>query len=118
MRTWKLVSGIICCVLFAFVALQSCAAGLSNALEANNEVSVSAGMIVAILMLTGGIVSIATRKSLKNGGNISLIVLYLLAALVGFTNAGSFKDLYIWSMWCAINAVLAIISFRINKKNV
>lgn len=118
MKTWKLVSGIICSVLFAFVSLQSCAAGLSNALEANNEVSGSAGIIVAVLMLSGGVVSIATRKSEKNGGNIALIILFALAAFVGFSYAGSFKDLYIWSAWCLINALLAIISFRRNKKHV
>ena len=67
-------------------------------------------------MLAGGIVSIATRKSEKNGGNIALIILFGLAALIGFTNYGSFSDLAIWSGWCVINAVLAIVSFISIKK--
>ena len=67
MKTWKLVSGILSCILFVVVAFQSCAAGMVNAIEDNGEVSGSAGIIVAILMLTGGIVSIATRKSKKKG---------------------------------------------------
>ena len=75
MKIWKLVSGILSIILFVFVSFQSCAAGVSNALEANGEASGSAGIIVAILMLAGGIVSIATRKSLGKGGNIALIVL-------------------------------------------
>ena len=62
MKVWKLVSGILSMVLFILVAFQSCAAGVSNALENNGEVSGSAGLIVAVLMLAGGIVSVATRK--------------------------------------------------------
>ena len=93
MKVWKLVSGILSMVLFILVAFQSCAAGVSNALENNGEVSGSAGLIVAVLMLAGGIVSVATRKSEKMGGNIALIILFGLAALLGFSNYGSFSDL-------------------------
>ena len=69
MKVWKLVSGILSMILFVLVAFQSCAVGLSNALEENDEVSGSAGIIVAVLMLAGGIVSVATRKSQGKGGN-------------------------------------------------
>lgn len=44
-------------------------------------------------MLAGGIVSIATRKSLGKGGNIALIVLFGLAAIIGFAGYGSFRIL-------------------------
>ena len=109
MKTWKMVSGIISIVLFALVSFQSCAAGISNTLKANGEVSGTAGFIVAFMLLSGGIVSIVTRKGGK-GGNIALIVLFGLGALIGFTMAGSFADLNIWAAWCLINAVLAIVS--------
>ena len=33
MKVWKLVSGILSIILFVFVSFQSCAAGVSNALE-------------------------------------------------------------------------------------
>ena len=111
MKVWKLVSGILSIILFVFVSFQSCAAGVSNALEA------SAGIIVAILMLAGGIVSIATRKSLGKGGNIALIVLFGLAAIIGFAGYGSFSDLAIWAGWCLINAVLAVVALVMTKKN-
>ena len=109
MKTWKLVSGILSIVLFVFVTFQSCAAGVANTLEANGEVGGSAGIIVAIMLLAGGIVSIATRKGGK-GGNIALIVLFGIGALCGYTMAGSYGDLYIWATWCLICAVLAIVS--------
>ena len=113
MKTWKLVSGILSIILFAVVSMQSCAVGIGNTLQDNGEVGGSAGIIVAILLLAGGIVSIVTR----NGGNIALIVLFGLAALCGFTMGGSYSDLTIWSAWCLICAILAIISIVKKPKN-
>lgn len=118
MKVWKLVSGILSIVLFVFVSFQSCAAGLSNALEANGEASGTAGIMVAVFMLAGGIVAIATRKAQGKGGNIALIILFGIAALVGFTNYGSYSDLAIWSGWCLINAVLAVIAMITGKKKI
>lgn len=109
MKTWKLVSGILSIVLFAVVMFQSCAAGAYNALSGNGESSGSAGVIVSIMMLAGGIVSIATRKGGK-GGNIALIVLFGIGALFGFVLAGSFADLTIWATWCLVCLILAIVS--------
>lgn len=109
MTIWKLVAGILSIVLSFFVIFQSCAAGLGNAIEGNNEVGGSAGVIVAILLLAGGIVSIAARKG-SRGGNIALTAMFSLAAIVGFVLAGSYGDLKIWSAWCLINALLAVIS--------
>lgn len=109
MKIWKLVSGILSIVLFALVSFQSCAAGLSNALEENGEISGSAGIIVAVLLLVGGIVSIVTRNNSGKGGNIALIIIFGLAALIGFAGHGSYSDLTIWAGWCLINAVMALV---------
>ena len=70
----------------------------------------------AILLLTGGIVSIVTRKSNGKGGNIALIILYGLGALIGFAGHGSYSDLVIWAGWCLINAVLALVVIIKNEK--
>jgi Ca2+/Na+ antiporter len=115
MKTWKLVSGILSIIMFIVVGFQSCAAGISNTMEANGEVGGSAGVIVAIMLLAGGIVSVVTRKGTK-GGNIALIVLYGLGGLFGFALAGSYADLNIWAGWCLICAVLAVVSLVISKK--
>lgn len=114
MKTWKLVSGILSIVLFIMVAFQSCAVGIGNTLGETGEVGGSAGIIVAIMLLAGGIVSIATRKGGK-GSNIALIVLFGIGALLGYGLAGSYSDLYIWATWCLINAILAIVSLVKNK---
>lgn len=115
MRTWKLVSGILSIVLFVIVAFQSCAAGVYNSISENAEVSGSAGIILAFFMLASGIVSVCTRKGGK-GGNIAALILYGLAALIGFANAGSFSDLNIWAGWCAICAVLSLIGLFTKSK--
>lgn len=115
MKTWKLVSGILSIIMFIVVGFQSCATGISNTMEANGEVGGSAGVIVAIMLLAGGIVSVVTRKGTK-GGNIALIVLYGLGGLFGFALAGSYADLNIWAGWCLICAVLAVVSLVISKK--
>ena len=116
MKIWKLVSGILSIILFAFVTLQSCAVGIGNTLTESEESSGSGGIFVAIMMLSGGIVSIATRKSQGKGGNIALIILFGLGALIGFSLAGNFADLNIWAGWCLINAILAVVAI-IKKKN-
>ena len=117
MKIWKLVSGIFTLVLSAFVLFQSSMAGLSNALEDNGESSGSAGLLVAILMIAGGIVSIVVRNSSKKGGNIALLIIFGIAALMGFTMAGSYTDLKVWAAWCLICAVLALICLFTGKKS-
>lgn len=123
MKTWKLVSGILSIIFSALVTVQACIVGLSNTLSKNGEVSGGAGIIVAIMLLSGGITSIVLRKG-SIGGNIAIFILYGIGALFGFTLAGNYIDLYLWSGWCLICAIIAIISiiFRnprdktVNKK--
>lgn len=110
MKVWKLVAGIISIVLSAFVIFQSCAAGMANAMENNGGVSGTAGMLVAILLMVGGIVSIATRNGHAKGGNIALVVVFGLAALIGFALHGNYSDLVVWACWCLINAALAVVA--------
>lgn len=116
MRIWKLISGIISIVLAAFVIFQSSAAGLYNAMSGNNESGGTAGLFTALLMIAGGVVSIAIRNRDGKGGNIALIVLFGLGALIGFTMAGSYSDLMIWAGWCLVCAVLALLSVWKDKK--
>lgn len=117
MKIGKLVTGILSIVFFVFVTFQSCAAGLGNALADNGEVSGSAGLLVAVCLLSGGIVSIVTRNKEKNGGNIACIILYLFGALLGLTMAGSYSDLRIWGVYSCICGIMHLISAINQKKN-
>ena len=97
MKTAKLIIGIISIVLFIIVMFQSCAVGVVNTLQSNSDdASGSAGMLLAFAMLIAGIVGIAARKS--KGGGITAGIFYVIAALIGFANLGTFGDLVVWSV--------------------
>lgn len=114
MKTIKLIFGIISIVLFGLISLQSCAAGVGNALADNGEVSGTAGLLLAFCMLIAGIVGVCTRKS-KIGG-IAAAVFYLLGGLIGIANYGSYSDLAIWSVLCFIfGGVYLIGSLKMKK---
>lgn len=102
----RLVSGIISIVLFVIISMQSCAAGISNALEENGEVSGSAGFLLAVCMLVAGIVGIATRNSVSKTGPIVSAVFYYVGALLAYSNAGSYKDLTIWAIVAVLFALI------------
>lgn len=91
-------------VLSLVILLQSCAASVGEALGAEGNDSVS-GLIVALLLISGGVVSVVTRKGSK-GGNIAILIIYFLAAIIGFS-ATYYADLKIWAVWCAVCAVMA-----------
>lgn len=117
MKTWKLVSGVLSIILFVVISFQSCAVSIVNVLEQNGSSSGIAGIIVGMLMLAGGIVSITSRKSSEKSGNVTLVILFGLAALEGFVGYGNYTDLLIWSIWCLINAVLAGVTLLTIKGN-
>ena len=116
MKTWKLVAGILSMVLFVIIMVQSCAAGAVNALEENGGNSGSVGFICGILVLAGGVVSVATRKSKGKGASITLIILFGLSAAIGFAGHGNYSDLVVWSVWSAVNAVIALLAMLTAKK--
>lgn len=117
MKNWKLISGILSIVLAAFVFFQSMASGFYDSVSNGDGTGMASGAIVGLLLIAGGIVSIVTKKSTAKGGNIALIVLYGIAALIGFFASGSYSDLQVWGGWCLICAVIAVISLVKNNKN-
>ena len=114
MKIWKLVSGIISIVLSAVVVYQSRAASIIDRIANNlfdvGSYSGTVGYIVAVLMVAGGIISIVNRKGNKIG-DISAAAIFGIAAILGYTMGGIYKDLIIWSTWCIVCAIIAIISF-------
>jgi hypothetical protein len=115
MKNWKLISGILSIVFAGFVFFQSFAAGLADALGGTDTGAMTAGIVVAIMMIAAGIVSIVTRKAEKNGGNIAQIVMFAIAAVVGFAMHAGYSDLVIWATWCCVCAIIAGISAKKNR---
>ena len=110
MKIWKLVSGILSIVFFMLVIFQSCAVGISNTLSDNGEFGGSGGFLLAIFMLSAGIVSVATHKNHGVGGNIAVIILECIGAFFGILLAGGYGDLPFWACWCLICATVLEIS--------
>lgn len=113
MKTAKLVLGIVSMALSIFVIFQSCAAGIGNAMTENGEASGSGGLFVAIMLLVGGIVSVAGRNS--KGAALAATIIYAIGGIVGLVSAGSFADLYIWSVLSLIIAAVCLLSVFVQK---
>ena len=94
----RLTIGIISIVLFLFIALQSCAVGVGNALQENNSTSGSSGLLCAFVYLVGGILGIVMRNAKGIAGLIVTAVFYLLGFLMSLADRGEFGDLAIWGL--------------------
>lgn len=115
----RLVIGLFAIVLFVLIAFQSCAAGVSNALEESDSFSGSSGLFLAVFMLVGGITGVATRKSERKGGPIASGILFIIGALLGATSWNSnYSDLRVWTVVCLLFAAFYIICAIKTKKTV
>lgn len=112
MKIWKLVSGILSIVFSVLLLLQSCTVGALEAVSEAGSVNGGLGLVVAVFMMTIGITSIAVRKGTR--GNIALLILSLLGAVLGFAASKDFPDLKIWAAWLLIIAFFAIVAMIIN----
>ena len=117
MKIWRLISGILSMVSFLIITFQSCATGVVNVLEDNNhDTSAVAGFFVALGLLVAGTVATILWKNASKGGDISLIVIYGLTALLGFVNLGTFSDLAIWSSWALFCAIMAGVALYLHSQ--
>lgn len=117
MKNAKLVISILTLVLSLIIMLQSCAAGLGNALEDNGEVGGSAGFLLALCFIVAGIIGIVTRKGVSKGGYVAA-GFYIVGGLIGFICAGSYSDLNVWSTVSVAFGVLFIIFNIIMKRRI
>ena len=115
MKTAKLIIGIISIVLSVVVFFQSSIVGLGEAVFApEGESSGGFGIVVAILVLIGGIVSISARKS--NGGAVFCLIDYFLAGLIGVSFSANFPDLKIWGGLSLIFGGIFLLSLFLGRK--
>lgn len=113
--TGKLIIGIVSIVLFFVVMMQSCAAGISNALESNGEASGSFGFISAILFLIAGIVGVCVRKK-GLAAQITTCVFYYLVFFMAAVGSGSYSDLKVWGVIAFIFGAVFLFSAIYTKK--
>ena len=112
----RTVLGILSIILFIFVAMQSCAAGLGNALSNNGEVGGSAGALCALNLLVAGLIVLVARKTVKKAPMIVAAVLMFLNLFYGMILAGSYADLQIWGVLSFIFGLVYLFSVLRKKK--
>ena len=110
MRIWKILSGVLSIAIAALVAFPSFFAGLLNI---TGQSTGGAGMAVAVMLLAGGAVSIASSRG-SMAADIALICLYGVGSLVGFTMFGTYDSLLLWALWCLLCAALAVVDFFVS----
>lgn len=93
----RLIAGIVAMLISGLITFQSCAAGLANALGSSNSISGTAGFMLSLFILAGGIVGIAARKSVRKRGGMIPAILFALGSFCGALEWHStFSDLRIW----------------------
>ena len=90
----RLTMGIISCILFIIIFIQSCAAGVVNSMNHSRDTGGSAGLFVGILAVAAGIIGIVNRKNGK--GSVIAGAVYVLAGLIGTGNDKVYQDLSLW----------------------
>lgn len=115
MKTAKLIIGIISIVLSVVVFFQATIVGLGEAIFAEEEATSGGfGIVVAILMLIGGIVAICARKSI--GGAIFCLIDYALAGLIGISFSANYPDLQVWGFLTLIFSGIFLLSLFVGRK--
>ncbi|EEU03466.1 hypothetical protein GCWU000322_00746 [Eubacterium saphenum ATCC 49989] len=121
MKVWKLVSGILSIIWSGWVMLGAGVTGFLSDMEGSKDdgtAVVVVGFFVSILMVAGGIVSIAVKNKIDERSNGALAVIFGIAALVGVTGGSESVALdfgIVWCLACAVNAVVCIFQNRKNK---
>ena len=108
MKTWKLLSGLFTLMSSFFVGFSGLVLGLDQAFKHESDKGESDGIFLAFFMFFGGLVSIFLRKS-KVGGNIAIIILHAIIALIGFqSDATKYHIVGAWGLLCAAIAAYSL----------
>jgi len=105
--TLRLVLNILSIAIAVFAAYQSMIVRITEAILSNGY-SGTIGFIVALLMITGGIVGIAMLK--KQAGMKACIIIFGIAAILGILCCGTFGDLRIYGIYCAIVCIVNFVA--------
>jgi len=115
MKTWKLVSGIFTMLFSIFATFSGIVFGIDNAINKRADGGDSNVLVINMFFFMAGLVSICVRKS-KIAGNIAIIILYGITALIGFSSGGSQGQWTVVAAWSTICAAIAAISLYKNIK--
>lgn len=112
-RAWPIVLGVLSIVSSVAITFQSCAAGLAEALGSDSTDS-SAGLLVAILTLAGGIVLLPTRNKPTKW---AAMILFFIAACIGILMTdGGYGDLPYWGFFALAEGIVCLVSSIRSKR--
>ena len=104
----KKAIGVVTIMLFLVVEFNSCAVNLANSLGGIKKVDGTAGMILGLFMLVGGIISLCSK--VYRGRIIAAIIFYCAAGVIGYYNINSYHEIKIWMLFNAGFAVMLLIN--------
>ncbi len=108
--TAKLVIGILSMVMFGIIGFQSCAVNIGDVFFSSGEAGGTFGILVALNLLTSGIIAVAARKSARMIPWIINTVLLWLNYYYAKMFRGSFQDLLIWGFLSFAAGVFYLLS--------
>lgn len=88
---------------------------IDNAINKRDDGGDNAVLLINMFFFMAGLVSICVRKS-KIAGNVAIIILYGITALIGFSTGGTQGQWTIVAVWSTICAAIAAISLYLNIK--
>lgn len=118
MKIWRIVSGILSIMAFFAIVFQSCAVFISPLFDdAPVDENGIAVFFASYIILAAGIVSTAVCKSKSRGADISLFILFGIAALWSFFTIEDSSSLIIWAWWSAICSFVSFVTMWIPRKD-
>lgn len=116
MKVWKLVSGLFTILLSLYATFSGMVFSIDNAINDRADKGDSYVLLINLFLFLAGVVSIFVRKS-RIAGNIAIIVLFGITALIGFSSGGgSHSQWYIVAGWSVLCAAFAALSLLLNVR--
>jgi len=112
----RLIISILSMVLCVIIAFQSCAAGLSNAMQENGATSGTSGMMLAFCMLLAGIIGAVTRNSKSQIVTMIPAGFYWFGTLLTFGTGSTYGDLPVWGGFSFVFGLVFVIAGLKMKK--
>ena len=106
----KLIVGILCILLAAFLALQTFLLGAGNALVRPLEVSGISAFVIIALLFVCGVIMVSSYQARGVGGEVFCIILFSLGTASALLFNGRIADLQLWAWICLGLSVFNLIS--------
>lgn len=107
MKVWKIVSGIISVLGGVLLGLLTVFLAFVTLIFPGDVIDLM-GLLIALLIFAGGVVSIVTCRA-RHKSNIALIAIFVIAAALCIWRFDPYFYLLYPAVWCAACAIVAIV---------